>query len=193
MSYIILIGIILLMIILIVYMGIDILRQHWAQVKHIAECRRHYHDKDALAIDYWRTDDIFSLDGSSQWMDRTMRWVPRGTNIEQPYEDLYREGYYSAEKWMTELRYIGIPVFVRLHNFRIVDPRTMDPEVTGHERNQITTSTLYNVYKARTLKKAIGGFTKIKIADMDIRAMAFIIPLIVGILIGVIYIFTKGL
>lgn len=191
MSYLILIIVILIMVAMIVYMGIDILRQHWAQIKHIAQCRKHYHKKDALAIDYWRMDELFGLDDHRQWMERRMKWVPKGSYIEEPYEDLYRQGYMRAEKWMPQLRYIGIPVFVKLHNFKIIDPKTMDERITGHAPNRLTTSVLYNVYKARTLKKAIAGFGKIKFAEMDVKALAFIIPIIIGIIIAVAYFLMK--
>lgn len=192
MSYLILIIVILVMVAMIIYMGIDILRQHWEQIKHIAQCRKHYHKKDALVIDYWRMDDMFGLDDHRQWMERSMKWVPKGSYIEEPYEHLYREGYMKAEKWMPQLRYIGVPVFVKLHNFKIIDPRTMDEKVTGYEPNQLTTSILYNVYKSRTLKKAIAGFGKIRMPEMDLKAMAFIIPIIIGIIIAVAYFYSKG-
>lgn len=193
-GFIILIGIIIAMVAMVCYMAADILRQYKAQIKHIVECRRHYHAKDALAIDYWRVGDrdVFRLDDHRQWMDRTMRWVPKGDYIEEPYEDLYRSGYLRGEKWMSQLRYIGIPVFVKLHNFHIIDPLTMDEEAVGHRRNKLTTSILYNVYKARTLKKAIAGFSRIRYAEMDVKALAFLIPIIIGIAIAVGYFYMKG-
>lgn len=192
MSYLGLIILIVLMVGLIAFMAIDTLRQYWTQIKHIRECRKHYHAKDAYVIDYWRLEQPFALDGHRQWMDSTKKWVPRGDYIEEPYEDLYRAGYMKAEKWMPQLRYIGIPVFVKLHNFKIADPRTMDPSVTGHKRNRVTTSILYNVYKARTLKRAIAGFGKVKLAEMDTKAMMFIILAIVGIGIAIYYFYAKG-
>lgn len=192
MSYIGLIILIVLMLALIAFMAFDTLRQYWGQIKHIMECRKHYHRKDALAIDYWRMDPQFGLDDHRQWMDHTMKWVPKGDYILEPYEDLYRAGYMKAEKWMPQLRFIGISVFVKLHNFQIANPETMDPAVTGHKRNKITTSTLYNVYKARTMKRALAGFGKLKLAEMDLKAMAFIIPVVVGLIIAVGYFYMKG-
>ena len=185
-TFIILIGILCIMAGIILWMLRDILKQYRAQLKHIAECRKHHKNKDALAIDYWRMDKSFNLDDHRWWMDKTMRWVPRGNYIEEPYEDLYREGYLKAEKWMPELRYIGIPVFVKLHNFKLCDPRQHFSEISG-KPCLITTSVLYNVYKARTLKKAIAGLGKVKLPEMDLKAMAFIIPLILGILIAIFY------
>lgn len=174
------------------YFGYQIYKDHKAEIKHIIECRRHQHRKDAFVIDYWRMDSAFGLDDHRQWMDDTTRWVPKGKNIDEPYEDLYREGYLKADKWMTQLRYFGIPVFVKLHNFKIIDPRTMDESITGYDRNELTSSIMYNVYAAKTVKRFIDNLSRISFAEMDIKGLGLIIPIILGIGVGCAYVLMGG-
>lgn len=167
-------------------------KDHRDEIQHIRSCRKHARRKDALAIDYWRMDPVFGLDDHRQWMDDTMRWVPKGKNFDEPYEDLYREGYMSAQKWMTQLRYFGVPVFVRLHNFKTIDPRTMDENITGYPTNELTSSIMYNVYSAKTVKRFIDNLSKISWAEMDIKGLGLIIPIIIGVGVGCVWLLLGG-
>lgn len=185
---------ILLLIIFLAFAGVigwtlyGFYKDHKVQIHHIMECRSHKKNKDALLIDYYRLDPMFSLDNDHGWMDHTYTWyTPKKDNPDEPYEDIYRMGYLSAEKWMTNLRYIGIPVFVKMHNFKIIDPRTMDPNKYGHKQNKITSNVLGNTYKARTAKKYIAGMSKAKFAEMDVKTLGFLIPIILGIGVGIVY------
>ena len=86
-------------------------------------------------------------------------------------------GYYKAEKWMDELRYIGIPVYVRLHGFK-------KPE----EKNRITPTVLHNVWRSRTANKFMSGMmTKIGFNTMDVKTLGILIPVAIGIVIGMFY------
>ena len=167
-------------------------KDHKVAIQHIRSCRKHAHKKDALCIDYWRMDPQFTLSDHANWMDHSMKWVPKGDNPDDPYEGIYREGYMSADKWMTNLRYFGVPVFVRIHNFKVIDPRTMDEKEIGYPRNQLTSSIMYNIYKAKTIKKYIDSLTKLKFAEMDIKAWAFLIPIILGIGVAAAYFLLGG-
>ena len=100
----------------------------------------------------------------------------------------------KAEKWMTQLRYIGIPVFVKLHNFKLIDPREDWQKLGLLRPNMITTSVLCNVYRARTVKKYISNMLgKVKFAEMDVKVLAFIIPIVLGVAVGVFYLFFGGI
>ena len=192
-TMIILIGIFLIMIGILGYLFYDVFKRWLPQIRHIISCRKHKKNKDALVIDYWKMDPAFNLDDHRMYMDRRMRWEPIGAYIEEPYEDLFRQGYMRAEKWMSELRYVGIPVFVKLHNFKLIDPRTQWKELGLPRPNLITTSVLCNVYRARTVKKYISNMLgKVKFAEMDVKVLAFIIPIVLGVAVGVFYLFFGG-
>ena len=191
-------GLLMLLIILggmlcaIAYFAYGFYKDHKADILHIRECRAHYHKGDALCIDYWRMDGPFGLDRHRRWMEVTRSWVPKGDNPEEIYEGIYRAGYLSAEKWMTKLRYYGIPVFVKLHNFKIIDPRTMDEARIGYPQNKITSTILYNTYKARTVKKWKDALSKVSFAEMDLKGLGIFLPLIIGLAIGVAYFMLGG-
>lgn len=180
-----------LLIIMILYIIGGIIWDHRRDIKDILAVRKHYHKKDALLIDYWRVDKALGP-YPGNWMDDTRRWYPKGASIEEPYEEVYRMGYDRAEKWMSELRYLGIPIFVRLHNFTIIDPATMDEERFG-PRNRVTSSIMHNVYKARTGKRFVDHImAKVKFAEMDVKTLGLIIPIVLGLCIGVAYFMTGG-
>lgn len=176
-----------LLVFMILYIVGGIIWDHRADIKDILKVRKHYHRKDALLIDYYRMEPVLGLYGGKNWMDDVRKWHPKGASIEEPYEEVYRMGYDKAEKWMSELRYIGIPVFVRLHNFDIIDPATMDEERYG-QRNRATSSIMHNVYKNRTAKRFVDHImAKIKFAEMDVKTLGFVIPIIIGLAIGMAY------
>ena len=180
-----------LLIFMILYIIGGIIWDHRRDIKDILAVRRHYHKKDALLIDYYRLDQAFGPYPGS-WMDDVKSWHPKGTGVEDPYEEVYRMGYDRAEKWMSQLRYLGVPVFIKLHNFTIIDPETMDETKFG-QRNRITSSIMYNVYKARTSKRFIEHImARVKFAEMDVKTLGLIIPIVLGLCIGVAYFMTGG-
>ena len=176
-----------LLIFMILYIVGGIIWDHRADIKDIFKVRKHYHRKDALLIDYYRMEPVLGLYKGKNWMDDVRTWHPKGVSVEEPYEEIYRMGYDRAEKWMSELRYIGIPVFVKLHNFSILDPATMDEGIYG-PRNRATSSIMHNVYKNRTAKRFVDHLmAKIKFAEMDVKTLGLIVPLVIGLAIGVAY------
>lgn len=181
-----------LLAILIIYIVAGMIWDHRQDIKDIMAVRRHYHKKDALLIDYYRMDGALALYPDRNWMDDTVRWMAKGQDIEEPYEEAYRMGYDRAEKWMSQLRYIGIPIFVRLHNFTIIDPRTMD-ESLG-KRNRVTSGVMYNVFKRRAAKRFMANImSKVKFAEMDVKTLGILIPVVIGLVIGVAYFMTGGM
>lgn len=175
-----------LLVVMILYIVGGIIWDHRADIKDILKVRKHYHRKDALLIDYYRMDGALALYPGRNWMADSVRWHPKGQDPYEPYTDIYSMGYDKAEKWMSQLRYLGIPVFVRLHNFHLIDPATMD-ESMG-KRNKATSSIMHNVWKNRTAKKYISGLTaKLKYAEMDVKTIGLMIPIIIGLVIGIAY------
>lgn len=113
-----------MLIITIVILAVWFCWDHRAQIHDIREVRKHYHKKDALLLDYYRTEPVMSPDKYRDYMTVTKGWMPIDKeNVDEPYAKAYMNGYYIAEKWMSNLRYAGIPVFVRIHNFKLCDTR----------------------------------------------------------------------
>ena len=167
---------ILLIIMIIAVPVVMFLWDNRKEIKDIIEVRHHARKKDKLLIDYYRLDPIFlgNIDHRNK-MVHEMKWV------HTTEEELYKSDYLKAEKWMDKFRYIGVPVFVRLHNFKILDPQQMD------KPNKITSSVMYNVYHAQSMKKAISGMTKLQFAPIDVKALGVMMPVIIGIAIGMLY------
>lgn len=179
MSIIILLMIIVLVAVIALVAGLFVW-DHRKDIMDIKDVRKHYHRKDKLLIDYWPIDEIFQQNVTHKnKMDRTIRWV----NCDE--SDLIHQEYLIAEKWMTELRYIGIPVYVRLHNFHIIDPAKLE------EPNEMTSSIMYNVYHAQTIKRYISGMTKVGFAPMDVKSLGVLLPVVIGLAIGLMYFIGK--
>ena len=51
---------------------------------------------------------------------------------------------------------------------------------------------MYNVYKNNTEKRAVDGMTKIRYNAMDVKSIGLLIPIAIGLFIGVLY-FMGGL
>lgn len=184
-------GIVVLFLVFAGWMAYGYYKDNKNNIDSIRTCRQHKQNGDVLLLDYWRLDDIFGINHKPT-MDCTKTWGTPGTDPENPYENFYRSGYLFAEKWMPNLRYAGIPVFVKLHNFYIIDPKTINEKEIGFQRNRLTSSIMYNVYKARTLKKFIDGITKIRLGEMDMKSLGIIIPIVIGLVIGVAYFMMGG-
>lgn len=146
---------------------------YWEQVKDVFRIRNHRRKNERLLIDYYRETNFMG-----HWAHRRrMTWT---TLNEATIRSL---GYMKAEKWEDNLRYTGVPIYVRLHEFKKPD-----------EPNKIQSSTLYNVYVSRSVKNFIQGIlTKIGFSPMDMKTLAILIPIVIGIIIGMWYFLSGGL
>lgn len=149
---------------------------HRADIRDIREVRRHARHREKLVIDYWRIDEVFQPNNVHKQAMRSAREWTMASD-----EALIGQGYLRAEKWMSELRYVGIPIYVRLHNFKIIDPTTLP------KPNRLTSSVMFNVYHAQNMKRYISGLTKIQFAPMDLKSLGLLIPVIIGLAIGLLY------
>ena len=169
--------IILAIVIAVATVVVKFMIDHKKDIKDIREVRKHKRNGDALLIDYWRTDEGFVTTHHKWWFRKTTKWTHESD------EEIYLQGYYQTDRWMTDLRYFGVPVFVKLHNFKIIDPEQLPEPYT----NRLTSSVLYNVYHAQNMKRYIAGLTKIGFAPIDLKGAAVVIPVIIGLAIGVFY------
>lgn len=139
------------------------------------EIQKHNMKKEALLIDYYRMDIPFKPDNRN-YFTKTQTWTNKSD------DEIYHMGYDKAEKWMDDLRYAGVPIFVKLHNFRMFDIYSMD------EPNRIGSAVLYNVYRSRTVGKFISGLmTRIGFPTMDIKTIAVMVPIAIGVVVGMLY------
>ena len=169
--------IILLIVVVVLAVAAVFAYQHKEDIKDIKDVRKHKRGGDALLIDYWRMDDVFVTTHHKWWFRKTERWTHESD------EEIYLQGYYMTDRWMTDLRYFGVPVFVRLDNFKLIDPEQLPEPYT----NRLTSSVLYNVYHAQNMKRYIAGLTKIGFAPIDMKSAAVVVPVIIGLVIGVVY------
>ena len=147
---------------------------YWQDVKDIIEVRGHHRKNEVLLVDLYREKDYIG----THWRMRERRTF--STLSEAQIRSM---GYMDADKWEDRLRYLGFTVYVRLHGF------TKPPEP-----NKITSSTLWNVYNSRTVNRFIAGImTKVGFAPMDIKTLAILIPVAIGIVIGMWYFMSGGL
>lgn len=141
------------------------------EIRDIRAVRGHARKREALLLDYYLQNNQ-TVTGSEQMMftcDR--RWVDRLDT-----ESIFMQGYYATEKWMTDFRYIGIPIYVRLHNFH-VHPAP----------NEMMSSALFDYYNSNALKSFVAGLTKINFAPIDLKSLAVIIPVVIGLCLGLVY------
>lgn len=150
--------------------GYYLYKDHKKDVKDITEIQQHRAKKEALLLDYYRVVER----GVSEYNPQYFRKVKSWTDAEE--SQIYERGYMEAEKWMDDLRYAGIKVYVRLHHFYLPP-----------EPSKITSSVLYNVYSSRSVSKFINGITKINFATMDLKTLMIIIPIVVGLGLGMVY------
>jgi len=146
---------------------------YWEDVKDIFRIRNHRRKNERLLIDYYRETTFYGHWGFTK---RT-QWTKLN---EATIRSL---GYVKAEKWEDNMRYVGVPIYVRLHQFK-----------KPAEPNKIQSSTLYNVYVSRSVKNFIQGIlTKIGFSPMDMKTLAILIPVAIGIAIGMWYFLSGGL
>jgi len=167
-------GIILLVVgILIAILFSAFLIIYWETVKDVFRIRNHRRKDERLLIDYYRDKNLLG-----HWaFTRRMSW----TNLNEA--TIRSMGYLKAEKWEDNIRYAGVPIYIRLHQFK-----------KPPEPNKIQSSTLYNVYVSRSVKNFIQGIlTKIGFSPMDMKTLAILIPVAIGIAIGMWYFLSGGL
>lgn len=161
------IGIIL---VFVIGMGIYFAHEYRADLKDIKEIQGHRAKKDALLLDYYRVVDRMGSEYNPQYYRKIETWSS------EEEASIYEKGYLYAEKWMDDLRYAGIKIYVRLHGFKLPP-----------EPNRITSSVLYNVYNSRSVHNFINGITKINFAAIDMKAVGVMIPIVIGLALGAFY------
>jgi len=103
--------------------------------------------------------------------------------------DLFKKGYWVVDKFKDQLRYAGITVYIRLHDFTVVD--LSDPETAkrfGYDRPvNIGSAEMHDFLKSNTLSRFMVGFTRVSFAPIDVKMLIFMIPIIAGIILGMLY------
>lgn len=146
---------------------------YWEDVKDIFRIRNHRRKHERLLIDYYRETTFYGHWGFT----KRVQWTKLNEST------IRSLGYVKAEKWEDDMRYVGVPIYVRLHQFK-----------KPAEPNKIQSSTLYNVYVSRSVKNFIQGIlTKIGFSPMDMKTLAILIPVAIGIAIGMWYFLSGGL
>lgn len=83
-------------------------------------------------------------------------------------------GYFRAENYLDTLYGLGMPVFMKIHNFKEADAGT----------NQETSSTLRDYFDSNIDKKMRAGFTKVKLNEMDVKTLVLIVCIAAGAILG---------
>lgn len=83
-------------------------------------------------------------------------------------------GYYRAENYLDTIYGLGMPVFMKLHNFKEADAGT----------NMETASTQRDYFDSNIDKKMRTGFTRVKINEMDAKTLGLIICIAAGAILG---------
>lgn len=144
--------------------------QYRKDLKDIADISKHKKNKEKLLIDYFRVVGREKSEYNPQYYRKVMTWT---TDEES---QIYERGYLQAEKWMDDLRYAGVKIYVRLNHFYLPP-----------EPSRISSSILYNVYSSRSVKNFISGMTKINFPTMDLKSLGVMIPIVIGLIVGMIY------
>lgn len=165
---------ILVIIAFIIGLGVYFGWEYKEDLKDIKDIQIHRKAKEALLIDIHRVGMGTLHDPTHQYFRQTKSWIRCHTDEDK--EKIYRLGYMEAEKWLDDLRYVGIKTYVRIHGF------TAPPEP-----NKITSSVLYNVYSSRSVSKFVNGITKINLSTMDVKTIGVLIPIVIGIALGMLY------
>lgn len=165
---------ILIILVFIIGVGIYLGIEYKEELKDIKKIQIHRKDKEALLIDIYRTGMGTLHDPTHQYFRQTKSWIRCHTAEDK--EKIYRLGYMEAEKWLDDLRYVGIKTYVRIHGFS-----------APPEPNKITSSVLYNVYSSRSVSKFISGIARINLSTMDMKTIGVLIPVAIGIALGMVY------
>lgn len=97
-------------------------------------------------------------------------------------EFMQQMGYFRAENYLDTIYGLGMPVFMKIHNFKEADAGS----------NMETSSTLRDYFDSNIDKKMRAGFTKVKFNEMDVKTLALIACIAVGGILGF-YLLTGGL
>lgn len=103
--------------------------------------------------------------------------------------DLIPMGYIFLEKAKNDLRYLGVPVYFRLSGFTVID---LSDEETAKKfglprANRIGSSAQHDFLKSNTLSRFMAGFTKVGFAPIDMKMLAVVAPILIGVVIGMAY------
>jgi len=116
--------------------------------------------------------------------DGTMRYQYRPQISEAPESVLINNGYKIAYKFNDKLEYAGLPVYLRIKNFKEYQLTDKDPRDTA--------STLHDFWRSNTIEKYKKGLSKIaKVGQVDIK-MIGIIVIVIAIAAGFIFLFGGG-
>lgn len=129
------------------------------------EDRNHIKNKDALLLDYYMQPDRTYI------LDKT--WSS------EPSENIYKLGYLKADKFLTEIKFYNTKAFVKFHDWKVCD--------AAKHGNFMTSATLYDFLKSDSSSRFIAGMTKISFAPIDLKMLILAIPVILGIIIGMVY------
>lgn len=93
------------------------------------------------------------------------------------------------DKFKDQLRYAGVPVFIKLHGFTVID--LSDPETAkrfGFDNPvKIGSAEQHDFLKSTTLTKFMAGFTRVGFAPIDMKMMLMIAPIALGLILGMAY------
>lgn len=124
----------------------------------------HIKNKDAMLLDYYRDGHNYVLKRCWSDLDAT---------------SIYSLGYLKAEKFQTKLIYTNTPTYVRFHGWERCDATQYG--------NYMTSAVLYDYLTSDSSARFISGMTKINFAPIDMKMIMIALPVIAGIIIGMVY------
>ena len=127
--------------------------------------REHARKKHAVLMDFYMQDNkIYTL--RREWTELPADWI-------------YQQGYYLGDKFQTEIKYYGVKTYVRFHNWKQCN--------AADYGNFMSSATLYDYLKSDTSTRFISGMTKLTFAPIDLKMIIVALPIIAGIIIGMLY------
>lgn len=104
-------------------------------------------------------------------------------------EELIPQGYIVIQKFKDKLRYAGIPVYIRLNGFVVLDLGDVETAKNfGYSKpNRIGSSAMHDFLKSNTLSRFVAGFTRVGFAPIDMKMLVIVAPILIGIVIGMAY------
>lgn len=138
------------------------------ELSEIAAIRRHIRQHDKLLIN-------ISVDiGGINRYHRSERWT------DETAESIIYNGYTKGINWHDEIVYYGANTYVRLLGFQEA-PQTGNLETSG---------TLCDYYSSDASKQFQAGMTKVSFAPIDTKMLIMIVPIVIGIILGMAYFMT---
>lgn len=93
------------------------------------------------------------------------------------------------QKFKDELRYAGVPCYMKLHGFSVID--LSDPETAekfGFDKPvKIGSAEQHDFLKSNTLTKFMAGFTRVGFAPIDVKMVIMLAPIVIGLILGMAY------